>query len=262
MIYREFLLFLLAPPIALAVVLFVFRYRSACPSGRNDLRLGVVVTGALSVVAVVYTTPWDRWLITNSVWSYPPGSVLGTIVDVPVEEFVFMIGLTVLTGLWTLAVIGRPSVRPMTASSRQAWRRPAHAVGWLLAACAGGVLAATQDSAAYLGSMLLWFGPLLALQAAVGADVLRAGRARRLAGLSITVLLWTADAIAIHSGAWRISPAHTVGLEVLGLPLEEAIFFLTVNLLIVNSLVLMTAPQMRARLSSWLRRAGTTSHRP
>lgn len=246
MLYREFLLFLLAPVLAIVATLFVRRYRSASGPDRDDLRRGLLVTAALVVVAVVYTMPWDRWLIVNDVWSYPPGSVLGTVADVPVEEYLFMIGQTVLTGLWTLTVTARMPDAPTEAG--QSWRRPAHAAAWLAAAVAGGLLAAVDERATYLGALLLWFGLPLALQAATGADVLRAGRARRLAGLAITVPLWLGDIVAIGAGAWRVSPAHTTGLGALGLPLEEAVFFLTTNLLIVNSLVLVSAPAVLARL--------------
>lgn len=140
---EKVLLFLLAPALAFVATLFVRRYRSVSGPGRDDLRRGLVVTG----VPVVYTTPWDRWLIVNGVWSYPPGSVLGTVADVPVEEYLFMIGQTVLNGLWTLTVIARLPTAPTEAG--QSWRRPAHAAAWLAASTVGGVLAAFDERATY-----------------------------------------------------------------------------------------------------------------
>jgi hypothetical protein len=63
------------------------------------------------------------------------------------------------------------------------------------------------------------------------------------------------DAIAIKDGAWHVSSSSTVGVILFGLPLEEATFFLLVNLLIVNSLVLFVHPRMRERLRDGAGRA-------
>lgn len=250
MIYREFLCYLLLPAVLLSVLLLAHRLRAADPAARARILLGLPVILVLVVVAVAYTTPWDHWLIVNGVWSYPPDSVLGTIALVPIEEYLFMIGQTVLTGCWTLAVLARRGDRDPGPAERRL--RVRHAVGWLLLAAGAGAWAALDTDAWYLGAILVWFGPLLALQNAVGGDVLRAARPGRLAGLSITLLLWSLDAVAIHFGAWRISTGHTVEVHLLGLPLEEGLFFLITNLLIVNSLVLTTHPVMRGRLHRFL----------
>src|SRR5206468_2560770 len=108
---------------------------------------------------------------------------------VPFEEFLFMAGQTVLTGCWALAVSpARPAASPARAS--QSWRRPVCTALWLLAASGGTAAAIERPQALYLGAILAWFGIPLALQAAVGADVLRASRAHRLRGLALTPLLW------------------------------------------------------------------------
>jgi lycopene cyclase domain-containing protein len=250
MTYRLFLVLYLAPGVLLAMAALGGRLRydgAVLPAVM--VRRGIPAVAVLVLAAVAFTTPWDSWLIGNSVWSYPAGSVMGTLAGVPFEEFLFMAGQTVLTGCWALAV----SARPATAGTRtlQPWRRPVGTVLWLLAAAAGAAVAAVLPHALYLGSILAWFGIPLALQAAAGADVLRAARAHRLRGLAITPLLWAGDAVAIHAGAWTIGPAHTVGLGVLGLPLEEAVFFLLTNVLIVNSVVLVSHPQMHRRLATW-----------
>ena len=43
------------------------------------------------LVALLYTTPWDNYLVYREVWGYPPGRVLATIGYVPVEEYLFFI---------------------------------------------------------------------------------------------------------------------------------------------------------------------------
>lgn len=243
MTYRVFLAVVLLPLAVCAVAPLVLRLRGLTGVQRAEVRRGLALTGVLAVVAVVWTAPWDRWLIVHGVWGYPPGSVLATVAQVPVEEYTFMVVQTVLTACWTLFVsVGAPHRRP-----GGAWRRPVCCVGWLALAGAG-VLLATHTRTSYLGAILLWFGPPLALQAAAGADVLRAGRRERLAGLLTTPVLWAADALAIHAGAWSIGETRTVGWTVAGLPVEEAVFFLATDLLVVNSVVLVRSPAMRARL--------------
>jgi lycopene beta-cyclase len=63
--------------------------------------------------------------------------------------------------------------------------------------------------------------------------VLRAGVYRRprrwlaaLAPVFVVFSLW--DWVAIRRGHWSYSPRYTTGIELLGLPLEELVFFLVV----------------------------------
>ncbi|MFC8275935.1 lycopene cyclase domain-containing protein [Streptomyces sp. NPDC057271] len=251
MTYRVFLCTVLLPLLLLVVALLVMRHRALPADLRAGGRRGLVTVGILAVVAVVWTTPWDRWLILHGAWSYPPGSVIGTVARVPVEEYLFMVGQTLLTGCWTLYVTARA---PERTPAKEAWRRPACCAGWLAAACAGWLLTTNQPSL-YLGAILVWFAPPLALQAAIGADVLHAARADRLRGLALTPVLWAADALAIHAGAWRISDVHTVGFAPAGLPLEEAVFFLATNLLVVDSVLLVRAAPVRERMGTAVGRA-------
>lgn len=245
MTYRAFLAVVLLPLAVCAAVPLAIRYHRVTPGQQAEIRRGLVLTGVLAVVAVVWTSPWDRWLIVHGVWGYPPGSVIGTVAQVPVEEYVFMVGQTALTGCWTFFVTDgspHPLREPVGG-----WRRRASCAGWLAAAVMGLLLTA-WGPALYLGAILFWFGPPLALQAAAGADVLQVELPRRLAGLAPTPLLWAADALAIHAGAWHISTSHTLGWDPVGLPVEEAVFFLTTNLLVVNSVVLVRSPTVRERL--------------
>ncbi|GAA3804570.1 lycopene cyclase domain-containing protein [Streptomyces phyllanthi] len=243
MTYRDFLATVLLPLLLVVAALLAVRHRRLPGDLRAGVRRGLVTVGILTVVAVVWTTPWDRWLILHGVWGYPPGSVLGTVAEVPVEEYLFMVGQTVLTGCWTLYVTaGVPEPPPADAP----WRRPAACAGWLATACAGWLLT-THQPTLYLGAILLWFAPPLALQSAAGADVLRAARADRLRALALTPVLWAADALAIHAGTWRISETHTMGFAPFGLPLEEAVFFLATNLLVVDSVLLVRAATVRER---------------
>jgi hypothetical protein len=58
--------------------------------------------------------------------------------------------------------------------------------------------------------------------------------------------------LALRAGTWTISPDKTLGLEMLpGLPLEEALFFLMTNTLLVFGMVLVLAEESRGRLAAW-----------
>lgn len=95
MTYRGFLLLFLVPPTLLLAVAMRRRISRRW------------IGGVLSVMllAVVYTGPWDHYIIEQGVWSYPPGRVLGiTIGLVPIEEYAFYLLQVLLTGLVLLAV--------------------------------------------------------------------------------------------------------------------------------------------------------------
>ncbi len=92
----------------------------------------------------------------------------------------------------------------------------------------------------YLGLILVWAGPVLALQWAIGSTQLWATKRTWLIGTLVpTVYLWIADRIAIAQGIWSISDTYTTGLNLFGLPIEEATFFLVTNLLVVQGLLLL-----------------------
>ncbi|MBZ0304445.1 MAG: lycopene cyclase domain-containing protein, partial [Anaerolineae bacterium] len=65
-----------------------------------------------------------------------------------------------------------------------------------------------------------------------------------------TLWLTTMDAVAIKAGTWTISEAQTVDFKLAGIvPIEEGIFFLITNLLIVQGMMLFYLPE------SWERAA-------
>ena len=105
----------------------------------------------------------------------------------------------------------------------------------------------------YLGLLLPWAIPVLILQWAVGHAVLR----RRLgtvaaATLLTTVYLVAADWVAISQGIWTIHADRILGPRAGRVPIEEALFFLLTDLMGAQSVVLLTAPEMRALASRWL----------
>ncbi|NCA13335.1 MAG: lycopene cyclase domain-containing protein [Proteobacteria bacterium] len=108
--------------------------------------------------------------------------------------------------------------------------------------------------ATYLVLELGWALPVILLQIALGWRELWAQRTAWFgATAASTVYLCLADRLAIGDGIWHIAPNRSTGILIGGLPLEEAVFFLLTNLLVVQAMLLFMAPSMRARAASWLR---------
>ncbi|NNF58274.1 MAG: lycopene cyclase domain-containing protein, partial [Rhodothermaceae bacterium] len=104
-------------------------------------------------------------------------------------------------------------------------------IGWALLA---------SEPTRYLALILVWACPVLAVQWAYGGHHL--WRLRRVLALAVavpTLYLWVADRIALALGIWHISDRFTTGLAPGGLPIEEALFFVVTNVLVVQGLVLM-----------------------
>lgn len=194
---------------------------------------------AMPLIALVYTTPWDNYLVWRGVWGYGPDRVLGTIGYVPVEEYLFFLLQPLLTGLW---LCSRLPVQPSTAGNASRWTGAA----LYAAAAALGVWLLGRSEGTYLGLILSWAAPVLALQWAYAGREIWARRRAFLAAVAVpTLYLWAADSAAISLGIWHISEAHTLGPSVGVLPLEEAVFFLVTNLLVVQGMILFLHPPAR-----------------
>jgi lycopene cyclase domain-containing protein len=238
--YAEFLAVFLGPPI---VVLLALTWRRLSPS----LLLGATIIG---VVGVLYTTPWDNYLIERGVWWYGEGAVRARIYLAPVEEYAFMALQPVVTVLWVVLLRTRlTSAResdsdPIRSSGADTWLSLSARtrIGGVLTALLiglGGVVMLLSDATFYMGAILAWASPVLALQWAFGWTHLWENR--RLFALSVgvpTVYLAAADRIAIELGIWSLSAEYTTGLLVAGLPIEEGAFFLVTNVFVVQGILL------------------------
>ncbi len=98
MSYGQFLVvFLVVPILVLGFVLR--RHLSARYLGR---------VAALVAIAVAYTTPWDNLIVALGVWTYDPSLVAGIVLGfVPLEEYLFFVLQTMLSGLVLLALVRR-----------------------------------------------------------------------------------------------------------------------------------------------------------
>lgn len=212
------------------------------------------------VIALVYTSPWDNYLVATEVWWYDSDLVTGiTIFWVPIEEYTFFIVQTLMTGLLLLA-LSRYAFPARPAIISSPWLRFwatgvvglvwLGAIAWLLAGWQGGT---------YLGLILAWALIPIMVQLAFGADILWARFKLIFTGILITsTYLNVVDALAIRAGTWTISPEQTTGILIGGiLPVEEAIFFFITNVLIVFGVTLMLAEESQARARAivvWIKR--------
>ena len=229
--YLGFHALFVVPPL---VVLAVSRPFSGLPADRR--RTALVGIAAMVVVAVGYTTPWDSYLVRNGVWTYREGAVAVRFLSVPLGEYLFFVLQTLLTGLWLYAYGFDPTVREGDFDRRP---RAAGALCCLAVAGVGAALFVGPRWGTYLGATLAWAAPVLALQWAVGgAYLVRTWRRWAVAVAVPTLYLCAIDAVAIGLGIWTITPATSSGLTIFVLPVEEAVFFLLTNLLLVYGLVL------------------------
>lgn len=205
------------------------------------------------LLAVVYTTPWDNYLVATRVWYYDPARVVGlTLGWVPIEEYTFFVLQTLLTGLWLLWLARRLPAAGEPDRRSPRLRLIVTLVTGSIWAVALAMLVTRWAPGTYLALTLVWMLPPVMLQLAVGADALWQHRRWVLLSLLLPILyLSAADALAISSGVWTINPARTTGVLLGGvLPIEEIIFFSITNILIVYgmSLMLATGHELRSRL--------------
>ena len=217
---------------------------------------------ALIVVAVAYTTPWDNYLVATRVWWYDSALVTGYVIGwVPIEEYTFFVIQTIMTGLLTVWLMRRMPIQPLPENGLQIRRRATVATGivWLASVVLLALTIIAPDSiwryGTYLALELSWGLIPIMLQLIVGADILWRHRYTVITTIISTWLYLSAiDAIAIQSGTWTINPEQSLPLLIGGiLPIEEALFFLLTNVLIVFGLTLVMEHESEKRIPAALR---------
>jgi lycopene cyclase domain-containing protein len=219
------------------------------------------------LVALVYTTPWDNYLVATRVWWYHPELVTGLVIGwVPIEEYTFFVLQPILTGLWLLFLARRLNPPPAAIvtphAGAQRWGGlAAITILWVIAVV---ILFTGKQPLTYLALLMAWALPPLMLQFAFGGDIL--WHYRKLILLTLipaSVYLCVADAIAIESGTWTINPEQSVNFFVGGLPFEEIVFFFMTNVMISVGITLALARQSQERApAALLALLGRLSRRP
>ncbi|MEL6611772.1 MAG: lycopene cyclase domain-containing protein [Bacteroidota bacterium] len=209
------------------------------PRPLSGNRAAVRALGLIVLIAFVYTTPWDNYLVYREVWGYPPDRVIARIGYVPVEEYMFFVIQSLMTGLFTLRVLTRlgTSAYSSATSTTPRW---VGASFFIAVSVVGFVfLFASSDRALYMGLILSWAGPVLAGMWGLGGHWF--WQQRRAWAISVaipTLYLWWADRTAIALEIWDISNDTSFDIDPLGLPIEEAVFFLVTNLMVVQGMLL------------------------
>jgi len=176
--------------------------------------------------------------VAKEIWTYPPGRVLATIGYVPVEEYAFFLLQPVLTGLLYFALRGR-HLMDSPIHVEPAWFNVAVVATFLGLTIGGGICLARGQNLLYLGLILAWASPVIAGLSWIGSGKIWEERRRVVTTITASsIYLWFADAYAIRDGIWDISDATRTGVELFGLPVEEALFFVVTNILCVFGLAL------------------------
>jgi putative membrane protein len=252
MTYFGFLLrFLVAPIAFLLMTRYLDDRKGRALSGFQG---GRAVWHAIFIhigLAVLYTTPWDNYLVATGVWYYNPQLVTGLLIGyVPVEEYTFFVLETILCGLWWWFLAGRYS--PPSSEFRPGKPLIFASAGILILAWVASAFLFFHGEApcTYLSIILFWALPAVLPQLLFGADIL--WHHRRLVFWSILVpatYLALADIFALQDTTWSISKEQTTGLLFLKvLPIEEIIFFFITNVLIIFGMTLLLANESKPRL--------------
>lgn len=256
MTYFAFLFIFLGIPIALLSLWTIADYRRGhwMPAPLAARRPWVVLLG-LCIVAFVYTTPWDNYLVATGVWWYDIDLVTGIVIGyVPIEEYTFFLVQPVFTGLFLLALMRYMAINPSPASNFSINRRALLLVMplWVISVILLILSLATESFAGftYLSLEVSWALIPVMIQLAFGADIL--WRHRRIIAIAIattTIYLSAADSLAIGAGTWTIDPAQSLNIYLGGvLPIEEFIFFLLTNILVVFGITLVLAQESQVRV--------------
>jgi lycopene cyclase domain-containing protein len=235
----------------LAWYLFDSRVRQSYSHANPIMMLGYSFL-ILPSLALLYTTPWDNYLVATGVWWYDPALVSGIILGwVPLEEYLFFVLQPMLGGVLLVLVLGRKIFENERKPLIKGIRRRALAAAGAIWLGALAVLLSNYPPGTYLGLELIWALPVIILQLAFGGDILwKHGRRLALVIAGLTLYLSLADSIAIQSGVWTIDPGQSLGVLLGGvLPVEEFVFFLLTNIMVGFGFVLIWSPESHARLA-------------
>ena len=266
MTYFDFLLhFVILPIIILLAITFWDNHTGKYIHGFGNGRAVWLGIGIHVLLAVLYTTPWDNYLVATGVWYYNPKLVTGWVIGyVPIEEYTFFVVETILAGLWWWFLARRLDAAHHPALPEKAAFTPNKQIIYLstvLLICVWLIftylLFFGDTQWTYLSLTLFWALPAILPQLLFGADIL--WQYRKLVFWAIMVpgmYLSLIDIVALSETTWSISPAHTTGILFFGiLPLEEVVFFFITNSLIGFGMTLLLAKVSRVRYSRFGRLA-------
>lgn len=253
MTYFGFLLrFLVLPILIFLAITYWDNRRTKQIEGFRDGRAVWLAIALHVFLAVIYTTPWDNYLVATGVWYYNPELVTGIVLGyVPIEEYTFFVLETVLAGLWWwfLARWLSPPAETFK-SNRSLVHLSTYVLSslWLISAY---LFFFGSPNWTYLSIILFWALPPVIVQILFGADIL--WQYRKLVFWSLFVpgtYLSLTDIVALKDTTWSISESQTTGMVFFGiLPLEEVVFFFITNILLTFGMTLLLANVSQKRFA-------------
>ncbi|KAI0201769.1 hypothetical protein F4808DRAFT_98037 [Astrocystis sublimbata] len=209
-------------------------------------RVDLYKTLVLISVAFFATLPWDSYLIRHGVWTYPPDAIIGPrLFGIPAEELFFFIIQTYITTLLYI-LFNKPILHAQFLTNNEdstPKARRTRSLGQILLSLVvltGALLVAKGGEGTYLGLILIWAGPFVLLTWTFsGLFLLKLPLACIAIPICVpTLYLWIVDELALGRGTWAIESGTKLGWCLWGdLEIEEAVFFLSTNALIVFGLV-------------------------
>lgn len=220
---------------------------------KNELafsKKGIFGTLLLIFLAVTYTTPWDSYLIKEKIWTYAPGNVLFSIYRIPIEEYFFFVIQTIIGCLFTAHLLRNSQNKyQITIHPRRLGIFPL-----CVASLIGLFYMMTSFSEwQYFNLIVVWALPIILLQWFVAGDILLKFLKPLAIGVcSLTLYFWIADSVAIHNSIWSFPENSISGWTIARiLPIEEALFFVVTNIMVVQGYILFTqADLVKSSLSA------------
>jgi lycopene cyclase domain-containing protein len=251
MTYFGFLFrFLVLPILVLLALTYWDSKKNRQTKGFRNDRFMWTAIGVHVLLAVIYTTPWDNYLVASGVWYYNPDLVTGIVLGyVPIEEYTFFVLETILSGLWWWLLARRLSPPAGTFKPDKRLIYVSTSVLGILWLIFTYLFFFGAQQWTYLSIILFWALPPILIQLLFGGDIL--WHYRRLVLWSFFVpglYLSLTDIVALTDTTWSISPTQTTGILFFGiLPLEEVLFFFITNVLITFGITLLMADVSDAR---------------
>jgi len=247
MTYFGFLAAFILSPIFILGVFHIWNRRKGSFTSPHDSKI-IGAIGIHMILALLYTTTWDNYLVATGVWFYNPRLVSGISLGfVPLEEYTFFLLQTLFVGLWW-RVVAHWAIPVHGFKPSQRLRSVTIIIAVLVWLGSAFVFLNHWKPMTYLSIILFWAIPPIIPQLAFGADTL--WHQRKLLAWTILPMglyLSFADSLAITSGTWRINPAQSTGLFIGRLPLEEAVFFFVTVTMVSFGVTLLLAKESQSR---------------
>ena len=206
------------------------------------------------ILAVVYTTPWDNYLVATGVWYYNPQLITGIVFGyVPIEEYTFFVLETILAGLWWWFLSRRMPEPKEEFKPSRVGRLVSFGILFAMWAVFTYLFFFGDVRFTYLSIILFWALPAIFPQFLYGADILWHYRRFVFTAIFIPGLyLSLMDIVALTDTTWSISKEQTTNILFFGiLPLEEVLFFFITNILIGFGMTLLLSKLGANRFTEW-----------